>query len=355
MAYEIDFLAVGDGEKSGDAIALRYGNLSGTRSEQTVMIVDGGTKASGEALVSHVRTYYGTNSVDYVVSTHPDLDHASGLSVTLEELDFGTLVMHRPWEHASFIKEAFSSGRITATGLEEKLRKELEAAHTLEEIAFKKNRQIVEPFAGVGTPDGTLLFLGPTIDYYRSMLCQFRCAPDVKQAGIFQKAAITFKEAANYVLETMQFETLKDPEGVAENTSSENNSSALLLITLEGKRILLTADAGFEALLRAADFAWSKGIDLATLTFLQVPHHGSRRNVGPTVLNRIKAPTAFISVGPSCEPKHPSKKVTNALRRRGASVFVTKGQNIWHRSLDAPLRATYSDIQPLPFYSQVED
>jgi hypothetical protein len=27
MAYEIDFLAVGDGERSGDAIAMRFGNV----------------------------------------------------------------------------------------------------------------------------------------------------------------------------------------------------------------------------------------------------------------------------------------------------------------------------------------
>lgn len=354
MAYEIDFLAVGDGEKSGDAIALRYGNLTGSRSEQTVMVIDGGTKASGEALVSHVRTYYGTNVVNYVVSTHPDLDHASGLSVVLEELDFGTLVMHQPWNHAAYIKDAFQSGRITASGLEEKLRRELEAAHALEDLALKKKRPVVEPFAGVGTQDGTLLFLGPTVDYYRELLCQFRCTPEVKQSSIFQRVAITLQEATSYVLETMQFETLRDPVGVEENTSSENNSSAILLLTLEGNRILLTADAGFEALIRAEDFAKSNGIDLATLSFLQVPHHGSRRNVGPTVLDRIKAPTAFVSVGPSCEPKHPSRKVTNALRRRGSLVYVTKGQSIWHRN-GAPPRSTYVDIQPVPFYPQVED
>ena len=29
MAFEVDFLAVGDGEKSGDAIAVRWGNLGG--------------------------------------------------------------------------------------------------------------------------------------------------------------------------------------------------------------------------------------------------------------------------------------------------------------------------------------
>ena len=29
MGYEIDYTAVGNGEKSGDAIAFRYGNLIG--------------------------------------------------------------------------------------------------------------------------------------------------------------------------------------------------------------------------------------------------------------------------------------------------------------------------------------
>jgi len=48
MAWEVDFLAVGEGEKSGDAIALRWGNLSGPRTEQTIFVIDGGTQDSGE-------------------------------------------------------------------------------------------------------------------------------------------------------------------------------------------------------------------------------------------------------------------------------------------------------------------
>ena len=41
MGYEVDFLPVGDGEKSGDAISLRFGNLFGGRNEQVVIIIDG--------------------------------------------------------------------------------------------------------------------------------------------------------------------------------------------------------------------------------------------------------------------------------------------------------------------------
>ena len=76
VGYEIDFLPVGNGDKSGDAIAIRYG----TQGNYKVMVVDGGTKESGQALVEHIKKYYKTDYVDYVVNTHPDQDHASGLT-----------------------------------------------------------------------------------------------------------------------------------------------------------------------------------------------------------------------------------------------------------------------------------
>ena len=56
MGFEIDFLAVGGGEKSGDAIALRWGNLSGSRAEQRILVIDGGTLEAGQNLVDHVKT-----------------------------------------------------------------------------------------------------------------------------------------------------------------------------------------------------------------------------------------------------------------------------------------------------------
>ncbi|MBA7494888.1 hypothetical protein ES702_05466 [subsurface metagenome] len=49
MAYEIDYIPVGEDEKSGDSILLRFGNLSGSREEQTVIVVDGG-KTKSEAM-----------------------------------------------------------------------------------------------------------------------------------------------------------------------------------------------------------------------------------------------------------------------------------------------------------------
>jgi hypothetical protein len=53
MGYEIDFLPVGNGEKSGDAIAFRFGNLSGSRDEQFVAVVDGGIEQNVPGQLSH--------------------------------------------------------------------------------------------------------------------------------------------------------------------------------------------------------------------------------------------------------------------------------------------------------------
>ena len=67
MKYEIDYMSVGTGEKGGDAIALRYGNFN-QASEQHVVVIDGGTKESGQALVTHIKKYY--NPTRTPQSTH---------------------------------------------------------------------------------------------------------------------------------------------------------------------------------------------------------------------------------------------------------------------------------------------
>lgn len=83
MGIEVDFLAVGDESQSGDAIALRYGNLSGPRAEQRVIVIDGGFVDSGKSLANLIRTHYKTEHVDVVIASHPDQDHISGLKVVV--------------------------------------------------------------------------------------------------------------------------------------------------------------------------------------------------------------------------------------------------------------------------------
>jgi beta-lactamase superfamily II metal-dependent hydrolase len=364
MGIEIDFLAVGDASKSGDAIAVRFGNLHGARQEQTVITIDGGTKESGDKLVEHIKTYFGTTHVDFAFLTHPDGDHASGMSEILEKLTVGKVLMHRPWEHSHAIHDLFDDDRTTPNSISERSRENLAAAHEVEKLAIAKGVEIIEPFAGVAATSGTFRVLGPSLDYYREVLAQFDFMPEIVEA---QEKSFSFSNTAakiiNWIAERWDQDLLIEPEEDA--TSPENNSSMILLITTtNGKQYLLTGDAGVPALSKALDYAATNSINLSNLTFMQTPHHGSKRNVGPSVLDRLfggikplgTAPdkTTFVSAAKEGDPKHPNKRVTNAFLRRGVKPFVTAGKSVRHHD-DAPARAGWSAATPVPFHNQVED
>ncbi|GAK17676.1 hypothetical protein JCM19053_1312 [Vibrio sp. JCM 19053] len=95
MGYEIDFLGVGEESKSGDAIALRYGNLHGPRDEQTVVVIDGGFQSTSSKIIDHITTCFGTSKVDLVINTHADQDHINGLEMVLNELEVQELWIHQ--------------------------------------------------------------------------------------------------------------------------------------------------------------------------------------------------------------------------------------------------------------------
>jgi beta-lactamase superfamily II metal-dependent hydrolase len=360
IGYDVDFLPVGDGEKCGDAIALRFGRLLANPPQQTVVVIDGGFKNSGAALVQHIRQYYKTENVDAVISTHADSDHASGLETVLNELKVGCLVMHLPWNHTEDTSHLFEDDRVTDESVTRALRKSLETARNLENLAKQKGIKIVEPFWGVTGFNNVMRVLGPTKEFYKNLLPGFRGTPEPK-AGLaygFKYLVEVAKEAVKTVAENWGYETLDDTG----ETSAENNSSAILLFTIDGNSLLFTSDAGIPALSEAVKRLQAEGFDFSTLRFVQVPHHGSKRNIGPTLLNTLIGPktsqpttikTAFASVPPDGTPKHPAKKVTNAFLRRGAPVHATAGSNKrYHKN--APDRGWSKSI-PLPFYNVVEE
>ncbi len=348
MQYEIDYLAVGEGEKSGDAIALRFGDiLNGT---QSVVVIDGGTKESGKNLVKHINNYYGTNKVDVVICTHPDADHASGLTEILENMQVDYLLMHQPWNHTDNIKNMFKDSRLSSTGLENKLTDALQHAYALEKLAETKKIKIVEPFAGVTGFNNSMRVLGPTIDYYRTLLCNFDCTPIPKPAltlpDLIKRAGT---EVVKWVDDHLHINLLDD----IDRTSPQNNSSSVILFTLGDHKILFTGDAGISGLCAAADYAESLGVSLADLTFLHVPHHGSRRNAGKAAFQRIKATTAYISAAKDSS-KHPSEKVMNALYKNGTAVHKTCGRHIYSFH-GLQLRQGWSQLTPEAFYPRVKE
>ena len=361
MGYEVDFLGVGSESKSGDAIAIRFGNLHGTRNEQTVVIIDGGFSDTGAELVEHIRKYFGTETVDLVISSHPDQDHINGLESVLNELQVKELWLHQPWLHNHKLADEFADGRLTDNSLGERLKQNLERAYSLSKLAEQKGIRVKEPFTGLKDKSGCVKVLGPSQSYYESLIPDFDGMPD--RADNTAIANESWIDKAVRVAKAFFANWGDDHISDDSQTSAKNNSSVITQIIVDNRRLVFTADAGIQALEYAANQIESC-ISGAELTFIQIPHHGSKRNIGPTVLNRLignpviegenTRVTAIVSTAKSGEPKHPRKAVLNAFTHRGAKVLATRGQGIRHYH-DAPERSGWSSLPAEPYHYNYDE
>lgn len=365
MEYEIDFLPVGEGASSGDAICLRYSDDDGA--SWHVGVIDGGTQSSGESLCKHIQNHYGTKVVDFVICTHPDQDHASGLSNVFDELTVKKLLMHCPWDYVDDFFESVTDGRVTKESMRQRLKDGHPYAYKIYEHALEKGIPVHHPFSD--NNDHKIPYLdvvGPSREFYLKQVINFRSINEImedsiEESSFLERAKNAAMKAINWISEEWDDEKLVDP--IDDATSSENNSSVISFFNFDGKKVLFTADSGPLALTEAADKIESLGHDLQSFSFVQVPHHGSKRNIGPTVLNRLVGTpklidssttfTAFVSAAKESN-KHPNKRVVNAFKRRGGKVIATQGTTKHHYTSGTPDRG-WSKAEPLPFYTDVED
>jgi hypothetical protein len=252
--------------------------------------------------------------------------------------------------------------------LTKRLRDDFPILAEIEDMAEDRGIEICEAFQG--TQVGAFTILAPSRQRYLELIPQLSRTPAAKdEAGLAAAAGGGFfttvlqraKAAVEWIAETWGGETLEEDV----ETSASNESSVVQLADFGGKKVLLTGDAGIVALKEAADYAETvRGITLPGLHFVQMPHHGSRHNVSPSILDRwlgkklgpqgeTRNITCFASVGKEADT-HPRRKVRNAFIRRGASIFVTKGQTIRHQS-GMPARDGWTALTPLEFSDEVEN
>lgn len=362
-AFEVEFLRVGDGASSGDAILVHYWDGA----EWRIGIIDGGYEDTGWEICNHIRQWYSRDPiVDFVVSTHPDNDHMSGLRVVMENLPVRELWMHVPWAHADNIVGLFQSRRWTIEGLRTELRRQYNYVMELVDLAYKQDPSTTIRLPFQGQQIGPFTFMSPSIEMYEGLMPQFRDTPKPDQnllqhlghwlEGIGRRIA---KDVRKIVRETWGTETLREG-GI---TSAENESSVVLLGDLGAGNILLTGDAGLKALGTAVNYAKAQGVDLSKLWLFQVPHHGSRNNISPSMLNRIiglpveegttrPRPFCIISAGAEDE-EHPRQVVVNALSRRGLKPYVTRNGTVrFHNGVQN--RDGWTIVAPIPFAERVE-
>jgi len=355
FSLEIDFLPVGEESKCGDAIAMRFGLYEAEQwKSQFIIIIDGGNSVSGDALVNHVKNVYKSDTVDKVILTHPDGDHASGLRNVIEGLKVENIWMHRPWKYWGDLKDSIVDGRITKKSFTETLREAYQYAHDIEQLAIQKKIDIFHPHQGsyFGRNDDKLLtILGPPKELYLSLIQASGKTPEM---GLFESVTKSFTPSRKKLAyENLSFETehLSDSDSA---TSAENDMSLILLLTVGGKKVLFTGDAGTQGLYKAITYATENNISLKDLNLFDVPHHGSRHNLSKGILKYINAEFSVISCSKKGAPNHPSPIVTNSLLRRSMTPYCTQGVLVRYHHGPVPHRDNYSTATPIPFSNQVE-
>lgn len=365
MAYELDFIGVNKKTDDATAIGIRWKNPDGS---YTVGVFDGGTAAYGEVLKDHmIQCYFDGQEggyIDFVICSHPHGDHAVGLKTILENFEVGTLYMNCPWDYADELYERINDHRMTPKTLAEHLRKIYDKTEALEGIALERGIEICSVFEGDVIAD-KLTVLSPSREFYLDMIAEsekttmLESASEQENAGLLHCVAEAAKRVLNWIAETWNADSLR--ENV--KTQPDNETSTVILGEMGDETFLLTGDVGIKGLERAMDYAdsISKGIR-ENVTLYEIPHHGGRHNVSPSIMDRMVGEIveqgvetrkqAIVCTGKDSD--HPKRMVVNAFLRRGVKVHNASGHTIQHYRGGMPSRVWAASVS-LEFFEEVED
>jgi beta-lactamase superfamily II metal-dependent hydrolase len=325
MSLEIDMLDV----SNGDAIVVRYVGDNG-RTEWVGLIDGGETEDDGMKVVQHVRRYTVREEIDDMICSHSDSDHIGGLPTVVRNIGVGRVWIHDPARHIDMSAVRWHWQRSYSTAAR-KIEKSMQQCSDFLAHLDRMRIPRAEPFAGQEV--GLFQVLGPTRRYYEELLQQFD-----KLDGVFVE-----EERAEEPIYLSQFKEAANPDAVIDEdneTSAENDSSVISRIVYNGSVLLFTGDAGVPALERAII-----PYGVSNVTWLDMPHHGSKHNVNSSVLNRLMPDVAYFSARGT--RKHPSVAVINALKRRGCTCYSThKSGNLLH-PIGIGLRQGWVPAEPL--------
>jgi len=361
VKFEVEFRPVGEKSRPGDAIVIKYESRPGY---YRLMVIDGGTVESGQDVIAHIRKHFRDTPISHALLTHSDTDHACGFREIIQELDVQTIWMHRPWEFSSYLLPYYADKRLTAEGIARRLRAEYDVTADIEAIAKRRGIEIDRPFSSKSI--GPFKVLSPSAELYSALIPQFDRGPDpdqraLEEAGIWiGRSRKRSDRAVNWISETWETERLRD----GETTSAINESSVVLYGDFgNSERVLLTGDAGHCALYHTLEVAKALGLPMRSFSLIQVPHHGSRSNVGPSILNELIGPilrrsapstySAYVSA-PKDDETHPRQIVLNAFIRRGGRVFATQGTAKCY-TVGYSFKDGYVPAEQISFESRVEE
>ena len=305
-------------------------------------LIDGGNVGDGEKILNKLAALKVTR-IDHLVCSHPHDDHAGGLLAILgnKNIKIGGLWMHLPWNHIDYARLSESLARANQTKIAGIVTASLKTQQEMVGEANARGIPIFEPFQG--TKIGPLFVCGPSSAFYEDLLKDFE---DLEKLNAFQTALAEYDakvEARDLAAKLFDSTGEDDGELGAGPTDPENESSLILYAAHGAQKLLFTGDAGVKALTAA-----TAAYDLRNLDWMQIPHHGSRRNLNMELVDLFRPKIAFVSAVGST--KHPRRKVVNASKAVKSTVYSTHHPSctdLHHWYGNVPARAGYKPATPL--------
>ena len=267
--------------------------------------------------------------------------------------------MNRPWVHVEELKPRFQYD-YTTEGLIRRLKSNFPNVADLEKIAMDRQVTIRPVFQGDSI--GAFVVLAPSRSRYLDCVVDSDKTPEPKrEAQILDKV---YERAVAFVRKIAALWGQENLKGDSDGTSPENEMSVVQFANICQQKILLTGDAGVEALSEAYEFAKVLHVALPGIDRFQVPHHGSRRNLSSEVLDKWLGPkldrasgiagrsVALISANRN-DKDHPRKAVVRALIHRGAKPFQTLGTLCSY--YNSPKRDGWSAAERLAYPEDMEE
>lgn len=296
----IDMLDVG----KGDSYVVELHDDTG---QKFAFVIDGGTMEKSDALISHIQKYH-NNQINLAICTHPDTDHIGGLISLLDTCKVQHLFLNDPRD---ILPEQTLLQRARNNLTPEEVNVFKSAFERIDELKEKAEYQGTQHHPTTFANSEPRFFwggwkvyvLGPSESLFRDIWLN----EDVVRDWFSSDTVDALVSALPRTI------TLDDP---SIDTKPVNNSSIILLIEGYGKKFLFTGDAGKRALRDAMAVK-----DISGLSWLDVPHHGSRRNLDSQIISHLAPQVAYIS-SPGTT-KHPRKTIIRALQRTGTHVYST--------------------------------
>ena len=337
--YEIDLLSVG----AADACLIHFFNDE--NNESYTVLIDAGNYSDGKEVSDFIKLRYPNHYVDLAICTHCDADHFGGFIYLLEQMEdniadhitIGRMLVDDPGKHAS----ADDVKRYTQQKSVEKEAREvfsLEDGRNLFDMLNRAGVPYEEVFSDSNHShlDNHIEIVAPTKSYYEKLAYSFR---NKLQAYDDEDSDSDDAILTPYNGKVFSPTLNKTPD----DASAHNQSSIIVLFKPDnGKKYLFMGDAGKDA------FANMNEIDkksIANVTWLKVPHHGSKHNMSNEMINHIRPEIAYISA--EKYGKYVSQAIVGALKKAGSKVYSThRNGNLWYHNCVND-RDDYSPATPL--------